>query len=233
MRILYVEDNPANVSLVNRVARIGNHSVITYTSGTDALDNFESDKPDIVLMDIQLNGPLNGLEAVQKLRADGHKLPIIAVTAYAMVGDKERCMAAGCDGYLAKPLPVSELVSLFEKYAAQITPPSSPKRKTSTAELEAVFIPKSTEKDQTSEMLPAFPLPPLPTAPAQAEQSTDVQTPAVKPVSETPTEEPISQAAQTPESPPDEAAAQTVKPVPKSDSIPPQPSDSSTNKPES
>lgn len=116
MRIVYVEDNIANVHLVKRVARIGKHEIINYIDGMDALNNFESDDPDLVLMDIQLAGELTGIEVVKKLREKGFETPIIAVTAYAMVGDKERCMEAGCTGYMSKPLPVSELVKLFQEY---------------------------------------------------------------------------------------------------------------------
>jgi two-component system cell cycle response regulator DivK len=116
MRIIYVEDNLANVHLVKRVARMGKHEVINYIDGMDALNNFASDKPDLVLMDIQLAGELTGIEVVQKLRNDGFTTPIIAVTAYAMVGDKERCIEAGCTGYMSKPIPVSDLVHLFNEY---------------------------------------------------------------------------------------------------------------------
>lgn len=116
MRILYIEDNPANISLLQRIARMGGHDVLHYNDGEVALSNFERDKPDLILVDLQLAGVLDGLDVVRKLRADGVKLPIVAVTAYAMVGDKERCLQAGCDGYLAKPLPVAELVEIVQKY---------------------------------------------------------------------------------------------------------------------
>lgn len=121
MRILYIEDNQANLFLIQRVARIGGHNVVAYTNGEDALRNFESDKPDIILIDLQLAGELNGLDVVRKLRADGHTLPIVAVTAYAMVGDRERCLEAGCDSYMPKPLPVSELVDMIRRYETRIT----------------------------------------------------------------------------------------------------------------
>ena len=114
MRILYVEDNQANVYLVKRVAR--NHTVINYIDGEEALRNFERDNPDLVLMDIQLAGRLDGIDVVKKLRSDGHTIPIIAVTAYAMVGDRERCIAAGCNDYISKPLPIPKLVTLFQEH---------------------------------------------------------------------------------------------------------------------
>lgn len=122
MKILYVEDNSANLFLVQRVARMGNHEVINYTEGQRALDNFEKDNPDLVLMDVQLPGKLNGLDVVKALRAAGHRTPIIAVTAYAMMGDKEKCMQAGCDDYLAKPMPVAELIEKLKRYEPKETP---------------------------------------------------------------------------------------------------------------
>jgi CheY-like chemotaxis protein len=119
MKILYVEDNPANISLLQRIARMGGQQVINYTNGENALNNFDLDKPDLVLMDLQLEGRVSGLEVVKKLREQGFKTPIVAVTAYAMVGDRERCLEAGCDSYLSKPLPVAELVELVQRYELQ------------------------------------------------------------------------------------------------------------------
>lgn len=117
MKILYVEDNPANVFLVKRVARMGSHEIINYIDGDQALDKFDEISPSLVLMDIQLAGDKSGLDVVKILRERGVKTPIIAVTAYAMVGDKERCIAAGCTDYLAKPLPIQQLVKMFEHYS--------------------------------------------------------------------------------------------------------------------
>ncbi len=120
MRIMYVEDNPANISLLQRIARMGGHEVINYTDGEMALSRFAGDDPDLVLMDLQLEGQIGGLEVVRRLREKGFKTPIVAVTAYAMVGDRERCLEAGCDGYLSKPLPVGEVVELVQKYEMSI-----------------------------------------------------------------------------------------------------------------
>jgi len=121
MKILYVEDNPANVYLVQRVARAGAHEVINLDDGERAVNEFDSIKPDLVLMDIQLVGNLNGLDVVRHLRGLGHQVPIIAVTAYAMVGDRERCLSAGCNDYMAKPLPVPRLIELFNRYSKRTT----------------------------------------------------------------------------------------------------------------
>jgi CheY-like chemotaxis protein len=116
MRILYVEDNPANVALMQRIARMGNHSLINYGNGQSALDNLEADAPDVVLMDVQLKGPLDGLQVVKQLRERGVTLPIVAVTAYAMKGDQQRCLDAGCDEYLSKPIMVSAMVELLKRH---------------------------------------------------------------------------------------------------------------------
>jgi CheY-like chemotaxis protein len=142
MRILYVEDNPANLFLVQRVARMGNHEVVNYTEGQPALDHFKDDKPDLVLMDIQLSGKLNGLEVVKALRAAGHRTPIVAVTAYAMSGDREKCIEAGCDGYLSKPLPVGELVELFRRYEPAKKPGEAPVPAAPTASVTVAPEPK-------------------------------------------------------------------------------------------
>jgi CheY-like chemotaxis protein len=160
MRILYIEDNPANVALVQRVARMGGHDILTYSKGETALENFAQDKPDLVLLDVQLEGELSGLDVARKLRADGHTMPVIAVTAYAMVGDKEKCLEAGCSGYLAKPLPVPELVQIIQEHHRKL-------QETSPAELT------EQEKVLADAGKPTRPIPPLsnldslPTAPAE------------------------------------------------------------------
>lgn len=152
MRILYVEDNQANVFLVKRVAK--GHTIINYIDGEEALRNFDADHPDIVLMDIQLAGRLGGLDVIKKLRADGHTLPIIAVTAYAMVGDRERCLEAGCNEYLAKPLPIPKLIKLFQQYERDIQETAS-QPKTETPSVPETIIPtihpESEVKDTTDD----------------------------------------------------------------------------------
>ena len=126
MKIMYVEDNPANISLLQRIARMGGHDVINYSNGEHALDNFAQDRPDLVLMDLQLEGRISGLEVVKLLRQRGFTTPIVAVTAYAMVGDRERCLEAGCDSYLSKPLPIAELVELVQTYERKVQPAINP-----------------------------------------------------------------------------------------------------------
>jgi CheY-like chemotaxis protein len=156
MRVLYVEDNPANVFLVKRVARMGKHEIINYIDGGQALKKFNDIKPDLILMDIQLAGDIGGLDVVRQLRARGVTTPIIAVTAYAMVGDKERCLEAGCDDYLAKPLPVQQLVQIFENYSARTTIDTIPSidqatvvTTTETEDEKKVEVTDNSSKDDT------------------------------------------------------------------------------------
>ncbi len=156
LRILYVEDNAANLSLVHRVARLGGHEVVNRTSGESALADFASIRPDMVLMDVQLEGALNGLEVVEKLRADGYsEVPIIAVTAYAMKGDKEKAINAGCDDYLPKPLPIKDLVALIDKYGKLIE-----KHKTGEIESIKAHTPRSTQEETTATTQPPTETPP-------------------------------------------------------------------------
>jgi two-component system cell cycle response regulator DivK len=170
MRILYVEDNPANLFLVQRVARMGSHEVMNYTTGEAALENFERDHPDLVLMDVQLAGNMTGLDVVRKLRGSGYQTPIIAVTAYAMIGDRERCLDAGCDDYLAKPLPVPKLVEIIKRYdplqqGEEANPATLPSRP--TQELPPPDkMPYIKKPDYLTPPETAVIIPPAPTAPA-------------------------------------------------------------------
>lgn len=116
MRIMYVEDNMANLALIERVARMGGHQVVSYPSGEQALNALETDSCQLILMDIELEGDIDGVEVVKRLRARGDTRPVIAVTAYAMVGDMERILAAGCNEYLPKPVPIAQFLRLLAKY---------------------------------------------------------------------------------------------------------------------
>jgi CheY-like chemotaxis protein len=171
MRILYVEDNPANVFLVKRVAKMGQHEIVNFIDGREAIRKYDEVNPDLVLMDIQLVGETSGLEVVKELRARGVTTPIIAVTAYAMVGDKERCIEAGCNDYLAKPLPIPRLIEIFQQHDINI-------RKT-TASMLAVTVEKIT--DHTPEVVKQ----PEPTPPAAT--NTPVESTPAAPVAATST----------------------------------------------
>jgi two-component system cell cycle response regulator DivK len=109
-KILIVEDNPPNMRLMEMILRGKGYTLLKATDGEEALDVALRGQPDLVVMDVQLP-KLNGLEATRRLRqipVFSHT-PIIALTAYAMKGDKEKIIDAGCDAYLSKPINTREL----------------------------------------------------------------------------------------------------------------------------
>jgi two-component system cell cycle response regulator DivK len=106
--VLVVEDNPANMTLATFLLKSAGYAVLTATDAEAGLALARREQPDLVLMDIQLPG-MDGLEACAILKKDEttREIPVIALTALAMKGDEERIRAAGCDGYIAKPLAYS------------------------------------------------------------------------------------------------------------------------------
>ncbi len=116
MRILYVEDTLLNLCLIERIARMGNHEVINYTSAEETLEHFADDNPDLVLVDIRLDGEMNGLEMVRRLRAQGYAQPMVAITAMVNNDVREQSLLAGCDEYFGKPVPVRDLLHLIQRY---------------------------------------------------------------------------------------------------------------------
>ena len=103
--VLVIEDNSTNMRLVVFLLESKGHSVVGATDAEEGLALARSVKPDLILMDIQLPG-MDGLQAASLLKADEatRPIPVIALTALAMKGDEERIRAAGCDGYIAKPM---------------------------------------------------------------------------------------------------------------------------------
>ena len=118
MIILYVEDNFENKLFVRRVIESMGHEMLEAENGFDSLTLAAERKPDMILMDVNIPG-MDGLETTTKFKADPGlaDIPIIALTANAMKGDKERCLAAGCDGYMQKPVGVSDLRREITHYA--------------------------------------------------------------------------------------------------------------------
>ena len=104
-KILFVEDEPDIRDLV-RMALEDEHSVFAAETAEEGLRRASDDPPDLILMDVSLGGPLDGLEATRRLRADPafDRTPIVALTAHAMPGDRERVLAAGCDEHWTKPI---------------------------------------------------------------------------------------------------------------------------------
>jgi two-component system cell cycle response regulator DivK len=110
--VLVVEDNPANMTLATFLLKSAGYSVLSATDAEAGLALARAERPDLVLMDIQLPG-MDGLEACAILKKDEatREIPVIALTALAMKGDEERIRAAGCDGYIAKPLAYREFLA--------------------------------------------------------------------------------------------------------------------------
>lgn len=115
--VLVVEDNDDNRALVVKVLGRQGYRVLEATSGEQALEVAARERPDLVLMDLNLAG-MTGFDATRRLKADPElgRVPVVALTAYAMVGDRERALEAGCDGYLSKPVDVRKLPGQVESY---------------------------------------------------------------------------------------------------------------------
>ena len=116
-RILVVEDNEKNMKLFRDVLEATGYGVLEATSGEDAVELAGSDEPQLVLMDVQLPG-IDGIETLTRLREDERtaSIPVLALTAQAMRGDRERFLDAGFDGYLSKPIDVAELLQAVREH---------------------------------------------------------------------------------------------------------------------
>ena len=121
LRILLAEDNPANQKLAGYILQDRGHLIEIAGNGQEAIYLTEQNRYDVILMDVQMP-IMDGLEATAMIRKreDGdRRVPIIAMTAHAMRGDRDRCLAAGMDGYIAKPISPPELIGLVERLAAK------------------------------------------------------------------------------------------------------------------
>jgi CheY-like chemotaxis protein len=122
LRVLVADDNPANRLLVARILEKRGHAVCQAGDGREALAMTQREKLDVVVMDAQMP-EMDGLQATREIRArerttETH-VPVIALTASAMSGDRERCLAAGMDGYISKPISAQELLTLVETLGSQ------------------------------------------------------------------------------------------------------------------
>ena len=115
--ILYVEDNPDNRSLIRRVLESEDYVVIEAVNAGQALENLENGNIDLVLMDINMPD-MDGYTLTAKIKAVQKftKIPIVAVTANVMRGDREKSLEAGCDGYIQKPIDIDTLSQQIERY---------------------------------------------------------------------------------------------------------------------
>ena len=115
--VLYIEDNPDNMTLVKRAIEAIGHQFVGMPNGIDGLKKAEEISPDLILLDINLPD-IDGYEIARRLRASGNQqllyVPIIAITANALKGDAEKALEAGCDVYMSKPINIRELWARVE-----------------------------------------------------------------------------------------------------------------------
>ena len=117
-RVLVVEDNDMNMQLVEYLLEEGGYQIVKAASGEDALSIARSGEPvDLILMDIHLPG-IDGLSVVREMKTDDRTkaIPILALTAHAMRGDRDRFLEAGCDGYISKPIDVKTFLTSIRTY---------------------------------------------------------------------------------------------------------------------
>src|SRR5215471_1471662 len=120
MKILYVEDNEDNIFMLkNRLTRAG-HTVVVATDGAQGVAMASSERPDVILMDLSLP-VLDGWQATREIKtaADTKHIPVIALTANAMAGDREKALAAGCDDYDTKPVELPRLLGKIKQLVAR------------------------------------------------------------------------------------------------------------------
>jgi two-component system cell cycle response regulator len=123
VRILIVDDNAINLRLATEVLRHEGHTVLNAVDAEQALEMLRHFTPDLILMDIALPG-MDGLSLTRKLKAEERyrKVPIVALTAFAMKGDEQKALDAGCDGYIAKPIDTRRLPQQVAELLARARP---------------------------------------------------------------------------------------------------------------
>jgi CheY-like chemotaxis protein len=133
--VLIVDDNASNLRLIQAILDAeGCYTVKSAMDAEEALQVLQDWQPNLILMDIQMPG-IDGLELTRRLKADPRyrSIVIVALTAYAMLGDEDKALAAGCDGYITKPIDSRVLPDVIERYLKRVSieekePPAKPKR---------------------------------------------------------------------------------------------------------
>lgn len=116
-RILIAEDHPASLELLRYLLAANGYDILSAEDGEAALDLARRHIPDLIICDLQMPKK-NGYEVVRQLKSEAalSAIPVVAVTAFSMIGDREQVLAAGFDGYLSKPIEPEEFVGLIEQY---------------------------------------------------------------------------------------------------------------------
>ena len=127
--VLVVEDNDINMKLLHDVLEVHGYNVLQAKDGMEGWRIAREHRPDLILMDIQLPS-ISGLEATKRLKADEtlKSIPVIAITAFAMAGDKEKFLEGGCDAYIPKPISLPNFLQTVERFANRIVSEEKPRR---------------------------------------------------------------------------------------------------------
>ncbi|MDX1294623.1 MAG: response regulator [Sulfurimonadaceae bacterium] len=120
-RVLIVEDNENNMELISFILEANDYETIQAVDGLSGVEMALTQNPDFVILDIQLPD-IDGLEVLKRIRAseEGSTVPVIAMTSYAMAGDRERLLEAGCNGYIEKPIDPERVIAQIEAVLASI-----------------------------------------------------------------------------------------------------------------
>ncbi len=121
--ILVIEDNKLNMKLVNGLIKIGKYRMLEAVDAESGIELIREQRPDLVLMDIQLPG-MDGLSATKVIKEDPElkDIPIVALTSFAMQGDEEKALAAGCTGYITKPIDTRNFLETVSQYLKNDNP---------------------------------------------------------------------------------------------------------------
>jgi two-component system, cell cycle response regulator DivK len=116
-KILYIEDNDQNFYLVKVLLNTRGYQVLWAQDGQEGIDKADQSRPDLILLDIQLP-VMDGYEVARRLRSNAvlDNIPIVAVTSYAMAGDREKALSAGCNGYIEKPIDPDTFLAQIDKF---------------------------------------------------------------------------------------------------------------------
>ncbi|MEM6282162.1 MAG: response regulator [Chloroflexota bacterium] len=121
-KVLYIEDNPHNMRLVRKMLKMGGYDVVEAMTGKAGIEMAAQERPNLILLDINLPD-MDGIEVCQRLRGSEETswIPVVALTANAMHGDRERFLESGMDGYLPKPITRNELLTTVSQFLASYT----------------------------------------------------------------------------------------------------------------